>query len=178
MAAHIVKCLYCKQSFDAQPKDENVVWFKPRSNRYAHVSCRKAQDANLSKEEKEFDELYKYVSANQGKNFNFVQFQKIVEAWRRDYKYTYSGILKSLLYFYEVKGNSKEKFKEGSIGIVPFCYTQAYNYYYEIYMANQRAGTGTYNKTSFKKIDIEPPVAKRLPPKLFDSDDMEDEDEE
>ena len=82
-------------------------------------------------------------------------------------------MLKSLQYFYEVKGNSKEKFKQGSIGIIPFCYVQAYNYYYELYLASKRAGNGTY-KTSQREIEINAPVAKMLPPKLFN---WEDEDE-
>lgn len=177
MAQHIVKCLYCNQSFDAKPEEQDVVWFKPRSNRYAHISCAKKQSEAQTAEEKAFDDLYNYVKKEQGANFNFVQFKKIVDAWCKDYNYTYSGILKSLWYFYEVKGNSKEKFKAGSIGIVPFCYTQAYNYYYNIYLASQLAGSGDYNTSLKREIEIEAPVAKVLPPKLFNLD-MEDEDEE
>ena len=176
MATHNVKCLYCQKIFDAQPDGEGVIWFKPKSNRYAHIKCGEQADKIISKEEKEFDELYKYVKKEQGKNFNFVQFKKVVESWKKEYGYSYTGILKSLLYFYEVKGNSKEKLRAGSIGIVPFCYTQAYNYYYDIYMASQRAGTGNY-KTSSRQIEIDAPVAKTAPPKLFNLD-MEDDDEE
>lgn len=176
-AQHIVKCLYCKQSFDAQPKDEGIVWFKPRSNRYAHVECGKKQNEYIQQEDKDFDALYQYVKKEQGKNFNFVQFKKIVESWRKDYGYTYSGILKSLVYFYEIKGNSKEKLRQGSIGIVPFCYTQAYNYYYEIYMAAQRAGMGNYNRGLKREVEIDAPAARIKPPKLFDSQ-LEEDDEE
>lgn len=174
---HIVKCLYCKQSFDAQPEDKDIVWFKPRSNRYAHVSCGKQQDENELQEDKDFDDLYQYVKQEQGNNFNFVQFKKVVDSWKKSYNFTYSGMLKSLIYFYEIKKNSKQKFKEGSLGIIPFVYTQAYNYYYDIYQASLRAGTGNYNKQLVREISIDPPVAKKMPPKLFESD-MEEEDEE
>jgi hypothetical protein len=47
------------------------------------------------------------------------------------YNYTYSGIHRSLEYFYEVKGNSLDK-ANGGIGIVPFVYQDAYNYYYSL----------------------------------------------
>ena len=176
-AQHIVKCLYCKQSFDAQPQDEGIVWFKPRSNRYAHVLCGKQQDEYVKQEDKDFDDLYQYVSKEQGKNFNFVQFKKVTDSWKKEYGYTYSGMLKSLLYFYEIKGNSKEKFKAGSIGIIPFCYTQAYQYYYNIYMAAQRAGMGNYNRGLKREVEIDAPAARIKPPKLFDSQ-LEEDDEE
>lgn len=177
MPAHYVKCLYCGKKFDAKPNEEDIVWFKPRSNRYAHIECKEQQSEEDNAEAKAFDELYRYVKKEQGENFNFVQFQRVTDAWKKDYNYTYSGMLKSLLYFYEVKGNSKEKFKEGSIGIIPFCYVQAYNYYYGIYLASQRAGTGTYNSEAKREITIDAPAAKVKPPKLFNLD-MEDEDEE
>lgn len=177
MAQHMVKCLYCGEYFNAKPDEENIVWIKPRVNRYAHIKCCKEHEQNTSKEENAFHELYEYVKKEQGVNFNFVQFKKIVNTWCKDYNYTFSGILKSLWYFYEVKGNSKEKFRAGSIGIVPFCYTQAYNYYYNIYIASQLAGSGDYNTSLKREVEIEAPIAKVLPPKLFNLD-MEDEDEE
>lgn len=173
MATHYVKCLYCGKTFDAKADEKDIVWIKPRSNRYAHLKCAEEKESLQSAEEKEFEALYKYVSAEQGENFNFVQFKKIVNKWKEDYNYTYSGMLKSLQYFYEVKGNSKEKFRQGSIGIIPFCYVQAYNYYYELYLASQRAGTGSYT-TSQREIEIDAPVARVLPPKLFN---MEDDNE-
>ena len=174
MAQHLVKCLYCGKQFDAKPNEIDIVWFKPRTNRYAHIDCYKEKEANMTQEEKDFNELYQYVKKEQGKNFNFVQFKKITEAWVRDYDYTYSGMLKSLLYFYEVKGNSKEKLKEGSLGIIPFCYTQAYNYYYNIYLANQVAGTGDYDSSSQRIIEIDAPAQKK---RMIDLFDMEDYDE-
>lgn len=177
MGIHQVKCLYCGKVFDAQPEGEGVIWFKPRTNRYAHISCGKKEANKASAEDNDFNELYKYVKKEQGDNFNFVLFKKVTDAWKKEYNYSYSGMLKSLLYFYEVKGNSKEKLKAGSIGIIPFCYVQAYNYYYSIYMASQHAGTGNYNKDAKIEVEIDPPIAHTAPPKLFNLD-MEDDDEE
>ena len=171
MTQHLVKCLYCGQVFDAQPQDENKIWIKPRSNRYAHKNCAEKKDQAKTQEEKDFEKFYQYVKKEQGKNFNFVQFKKVTDAWKKDHGYSYNGMLKTLLYFYEVKGNSKHKLREGSIGIIPFQYQQAYNYYYEIYMNSLRAGTGNYNSTKSKEIEILTPVSKTIPPKLFNTED-------
>ena len=78
MAAHIVKCLYCGKQFDAQEKDRDVIWFKPRKNRYAHIECGKQHEANQTQDEKDFDTLYRYVKEQQKDNFDFVKFKKIV----------------------------------------------------------------------------------------------------
>ena len=177
MAAHIVKCLYCGKSFDAQEDGKDKIWFKPRANRYAHIECGKQHEANKTQEEKDFDTLYNYVKKEQGNNFDFVRFKKTIEAWKKDYNFTYNGMYYTLIYFYEVKGNSKAKFIDGSVGIIPFCYKEAENYYYNIYIASKRAGTGNYNSTRKRIIEMPPPAAKQEPPKLFNLD-MEDDDEE
>lgn len=47
----------------------------------------------------------------------------------QDYNYTYSGILRTLKYVFEVKNGDLSK-ANGGIGIVPWKYQEAYNYYY------------------------------------------------
>ena len=54
-----------------------------------------------------------------------------------EYEYTHSGILKALIYFFEIKGNSIDK-ANGGIGIVPYVYKDAYNYYYSLWLAQQK----------------------------------------
>ena len=67
------------------------------------------------------------------------QIKKYVE----EYGYTYSGIMKALIYYYEIKGNKFDLAKtNGGIGIVPFVYEKAYNYYYNIILyKNQERAT-------------------------------------
>ena len=177
MAAHMVKCLYCGKMFDAQEDGKDTIWFKPRKNRYAHIECGKQHEAEKTQDEKDYEQLYFYVKENQKENFDYVKFKKIVEAWQKDYGFTFNGMYYTLIYFYEVKKNSKEKFINGSIGIIPFCYKDAQNYYYNIYIASQRAGTGTYDASKSRVVEIVPPVARTPIPKLFNLD-MEDDDEE
>lgn len=44
---------------------------------------------------------------------------------------------KSLVYFYEIKKNDISK-ANGSVGIIPYCYQDSYNYYYSLWLAKQR----------------------------------------
>ena len=177
MAAHMVKCLFCGKTFDAQPDGKDTVWFKPRNNRYAHIECGKQHEANLTQDEKDYNKLYKYVKEQQKENFDYIKFKKIVEAWQKEYGFTFNGMYYTLIYFYEVKNNSKQKLIDGSIGIIPFAYKDAQNYYYNIYIASQRAGTGTYDASKSRIVEIEPPIARTKVPKLFNLD-MEDDNEE
>lgn len=66
-----------------------------------------------------------------------IKIRKQISDYHNNQNYSYSGILKALTYFYEVKGNSTEK-ANGGIGIVPYVYQQAYNYYYAIWVAKEQ----------------------------------------
>jgi hypothetical protein len=65
------------------------------------------------------------------------RIRKQIKTYIEEHNYTYSGIKKALIYFYEVKGNSIEK-ANGGIGIVPFIYKDAFNYYYALWQAQQQ----------------------------------------
>ena len=63
--------------------------------------------------------------------------QKQIKEYKKNYNFTYSGMLKALIYFFEVKQNPIEK-ANGGIGILPYIYKEAYDYYYSIYLANNK----------------------------------------
>ena len=52
MAKHLAKCLYCGEQFDVNSEP----FFKPRSNRYAHLSCYEEHQANMTQEQKDEEE--------------------------------------------------------------------------------------------------------------------------
>ena len=62
---------------------------------------------------------------------------KQIQSYRTEYNYTYTGIHKSLTYFYEIKGNDASK-ANGGIGIVPYVYKQAQDYYFALWEAKQK----------------------------------------
>ena len=72
-----------------------------------------------------------------GENYINPRVRKQLNQYVEEYNYTYSGMLKALIYFYEIKGNSVEK-ANGGVGIIPWIYKDAYNYYYNLWMIKQR----------------------------------------
>lgn len=80
---------------------------------------------------------------------------KQILSYKNDYNYSYSGIHKSLTYFYEVKGNDTSK-ANGGIGIVPYVYKQAHDYYYALWEAKQK------NETKIEVINSYVPQVKEV----------------
>ena len=160
--AHNVKCTVCGCTFDR----DKVQAVKSGARRYAHYSCLPTGElVDLpKKEEKDPDlvALEEYVKKMFNEDYVNARVRKQISDFREEYNYTYSGMLKSLVYFYEVKGNSLEK-SNGGIGIIPFVYKDAYNYYLSLYMAQMQNKTKNIkNYTSkTKEITIVPPTIKK-----------------
>ena len=165
MAKKMCICKLCGKQFDRNA--EQAVIAGPR--RYAHQKCLPTGELVPMENpiDAELDKLNNYIINLLGKDYNAARVKKQIKDFKEQ-GMSYSGMLKSLIYFYEVKGNSKEK-ANGGIGIVPFVYKDAYNYYYDLFMAQQR----NENKKPFiervREIIIKPPKVKK-PIKLFDLD--------
>ena len=113
-------------------------------------------------------------------NLDYVtpRIQKQLQKYIENYHYTYSGIHKALTYWFEIKHNPIEAAKE-SIGIVPYIYQDAYNYYYALWLA-QEANKGKQISDfvpQVKVIEISPPERKVKKRKLFTFLDIEEEKE-
>lgn len=161
---HYVLCYYCKERFD-RDKEETV---QVTSRRYAHAKCAINKEKILSEEERDKQDLYAYVNKLFHSEFVDPKIQKQIEAYVKKYKFTYSGMLKALVYFYEVKKNSI-KDANGGLGIVPYIYQEAFNYYYSLWEASQRNKGKNLEDYIPKKVTIhipspEPKVKTR---KLF-----------
>lgn len=175
MAKHLVKCPFCGQVFDA-----SVEPFIKIGRRYAHPECyeksqeqakAKAQaEFNIKKKEKTQEEidkekLEKYVMQLFDESYVNPRVRKQINTYVNEYNYTYSGILKALIYFFEIKHGSKEKAR-GSLGIVPYIYQDSYNYYYNLWLAqeaNKDKDIQAYAQKEAKVIVI--PVPKKCPRK-------------
>ena len=168
--SHYVKCFYCGKTFD---RDKfSAVLVKPR--RYAHKECaeNKQQNKEIStektQEEKDIEALEKYIMNLFNEDYVNARIKKQIKDFREEYNYTYSGMLKTLIYWYEVKGNSTEK-ANGGIGIIPFVYKDANRYYYNLYLAkiaNENKDIQKY-KPKEKIIEIASPRVLTKPPRLF-----------
>ena len=137
--AHFVICKYCGQRFnrDIEP------FVKIGERRYAHKLCSDQVDAAIPQEEKDYAKLEEYIK----KLFNIdnlnIKIRKQIMEFHKEYNYTYTGILKTLYWWYEIKDHTTDLANEG-IGIVPYIYSDAEKYFYNIYLAklvNDQIGT-------------------------------------
>ena len=63
--------------------------------------------------------------------------QKQIHNFIVDNGYSYNGIYKTLVYYYDIKKNPTDK-ANGGIGIVPYVYEEAKRYYYYLYLTNKK----------------------------------------
>ena len=128
----IVKCLYCEKKFDRDKMPYIQV-----GRRYAHKECSMTAEERKTQEEQDKQDLDNYIIQLLKIDYIDARIRKQIKTYIEENNYTYSGIKKALIYFYEVKGNSIEK-ANGGIGIVPFIYKDAFNYYYALWQAQQQ----------------------------------------
>jgi hypothetical protein len=145
-----------------------------KSRRYAHQKCYEENQETYSQEELDYKELEDYIKKLFNKNVVPARVKKQIKDYKEEYGYTSSGILKTLYWWYELKNNSTEKANEG-IGIVPFIYDDAKDYYYRLYLAQIANNLINENipKPVVQEIEIGSPRVRTDPIKLFD---FEDED--
>lgn len=166
--AHNVKCTVCGKTFDR----DKIQAVKVSARRYAHYSCK--PDGELVPLANPVDEdllkLEKYIETLLGEDYNHAKVKKQIRDYKKEYDYSYSGMLKTLMWFYDIKGNPKEK-ANGGIGIIPFVYKDACNYYYSLYLAQiaNEATAASNHKIEIREIEIESPEVYRRPPRMFNA---------
>ena len=136
--------------------------------RYAHLTCAIAAENEKNQAEKDKEDLENYIMNLLGEEFISPKVRKQISNYIETYNFTYSGMKKALVYFYEVKGNDKSK-ANGGIGIIPYVYRDAYNYYYSIWLANQKNEDKIVPnyKPIVREVRIPPPQLKPRKRRLF-----------
>ena len=172
--SHYVICSKCGLRFDR----DKVQAVRTGSRRYAHATCDPSNTdfvpLLIKEEDPELVKLKDFINILYGKEANWALINKQIKQYTTENKYSYSGILKSLNYFYKVKGNSIDK-SNGGIGIVPFTYQAAYDYYYSLFIAQNQNETKDV-KTIVNKIkEITIPLPKIIIPKRFFNMDEDEE---
>lgn len=175
MAKHLVKCPKCGQTFDTNT--EQAV--KIGARRYGHANCYPDSTdfvpMEIKQEDKDLVALKAYITKLYGDKANWILINKQIKDFQKDYQYSLSGMLKSLIWFYEVKGNTPEK-SNGGIGIIPYAYQDAYNYYYSLFVAqSQNATVNIQEITNRVKEVVIPPPEIKTPIRLFNLEDENDD---
>ena len=173
--AHYVICSKCGKRFNR----DIIQAVKSGGRRYAHQSCfPEGEIVPLPQTDPELKELMDCIKEIYKDDANYALIKKQIKQYQEENNYTLSGIKKSLIYFYKVKGNSIEK-SGGGIGIVPFIYKDAYTYYYNLFIAqSQNQNKNLQQITSkVKEIIIKPPKIKEKKRffNLGDDDEVENE---
>lgn len=168
MAVRMVKCKYCGIQFDrnAEPFEE------VSARRYAHKACAEKHQAAIPQDEQDYQALETYIKQLFKEDNINVRIRKQIKDFRQEYKYTYSGMLKTLYWWYEIKGNSIEN-AQGGIGIIPYVYEDALKYYYSLYLAKIANEDTQIKAPEIKEIEIGSPRAIQNPKKLFHFGDEE-----
>ena len=158
-----VKCPICGENFYRE--DTDFVEYGKR--RYAHKTCVDKQNGQISQDEKDYKELEEYIKKIFGKDYLNIKIRKQIKEYREMYHYTYSGMLKTLKYWYEIKKSDVEKANYG-IGIIPYIYEDGKAYYYQLYLL-QKATEKTENVDFYREeeITIPPPEKEKRKIRLF-----------
>lgn len=163
--AHFVTCIYCKERFDR----DKIKCKQVSTMRYAHIGCAEKFEAIKAKEERDKQDLENYIGQLFGEGYVNARIRKQLNTYIAEYKYSYTGILKTLIYWFEIKHGDKDKANNG-IGIVPYQYENAKKYYHAIHLAkvmNINKDIAEY-KPTVKEIKILRPERKPLKKKRFE----------
>ena len=159
MAKHWVTCRICGIRFDDN-EEESV---KLGDRRYAHKKC--AEQAELK--QGIINQIHTKMQGILGENYNRTKIERSIKTMLKDGK-TENGILRTLEYWYDIKGNTAEK-ANGGISIVDWVYGDAMNYYDR---QNKYRQLGNLNLKNYideeKIIKVHPkPVRRPIGVKLF-----------
>lgn len=151
-------CPFCKKKIEQGDLKRRLP-----GDRYGHEECCLIEDQKVKTPEQELDW---YIMCKWDIPFVAPGMKRNIEKYRTEYNFTYSGMLRSLRYFFDVKKMPFDKNK--GVGIIPFIYQEAYNYYYSIWLANQKNEQidVTY-KPKEEIVKVAVPAGPRLFKKLF-----------
>ena len=164
-----VTCAYCQKPMSK--KDEDCVMIG--NGKYVHKACQALEE---KREKTDKEQLEDYIKNLFGTTYIDPRVRAQIKKYVEEFNYTYSGIRKALIYHYEIKGGDKSK-ANGGIGIVPYVYENAYNYYYSLWEAQQKnkdVKVELYTP-KIKEIVIPRPERKVKKRQLFSFLDEEDE---
>lgn len=173
--AHLVKCAICGEQFDR----DKVQAVKISARRYAHHRCKPDGELVAMEAKPPADpdllELEGYIKKLFNVDYINPRIRKQINQYYQEMNFSYSGMLKTLIWYFEIQGNSIEK-ANGGIGIIPYVYQDARNYYKAIHLArllNEQKNIQDY-KPRIIQISMAAPKREKPKIKLFNIDFLED----
>lgn len=154
-------CFWCHKPI--YPTQSDVMEMKELPGRYVHKECAEHHPAD----DKEKLTLYLIKLFKIKEDYMLPRFALQLANFEKTYNFTYSGMLKALQYWYEIKHNPVDVNR--GLGIIPYVYKQAYDYYYARWLADQQNESKNLNDYIPKDIvvTIQPPKREIQKRKLF-----------
>ena len=120
-------CFWCYKALDKNAED--VIPMPELPNRWVHKKCAEKHPEN------DFEKLMIYIIQLYKLKDNYIpqKYRKQLNQYEQDYEFTYSGMMKALKYWYDVKKHPLDTTK--GVGIIPYIYKEAKDYYYALYLA-------------------------------------------
>lgn len=165
-------CFWCHKAIYVDDKD--VIVMPQLSNRYVHKACAEIHPIDA----KEELTIYLIKLFKLKEDYILPRFAKQLQQYEQEYNFTYTGMLKTLQYWYEVKKHPVDL--ERGVGIIPWYYKQAHDYYYALWLAdqeNQKKDLKDYIPKD-QVIVINPPVRQPIRRRLFSFLDKDDVNEQ
>lgn len=127
-------CRVCKQEIDKTLDD----WIMPSKNYYFHKSCYgNFKDAKEIKTDKDYEPLiFDYIARDLKVSYDYYKIKAQINQFVKD-GMTCKGILFTLKYYYDRYGKDNWERGYGGIGIVPYCYKEATDYWVNIEIKKQ-----------------------------------------
>lgn len=161
---HPVICIYCRETFDRDKEPFAQV----SARRYAHKKCYDTIQKTKSKIERDYEELENYIKVLFGIEQLTNTIIRQIKKYREEYHYSYTGILKTLKWWYEIK---KKNIEDGNwgISIVPYIYNEALEYYKGRFFAdeNNKKIDLEHYQPKIEIVTIPSPQIQSQPPQLF-----------
>lgn len=161
----LVKCKYCGKTIDRDTEE-----FVQIKNRYAHKECANHPQTTAVQDDRA--RIMGFIHDKFGAEADYAKTQRLLNKYVAE-GMTASGVLKTLQYYYDITGHSTAD-SMGSIGIVPYVYKEAKEYYQKTWDANRFNEQADFQMETIK-LTIENPQPK-LPRKqsFFNFLDKED----
>lgn len=144
---HSTTCFWCHQAI--YPNQEDVIAMPQLKDRYVHKRCNDTHP----QDDKDKIMLYIINLYNLKDDYILPKYMLQLSDFEKQYHFTYSGMLKALKYWYEVKKNPVNK--NYGLGIIPHIYKQAYDYYYALWLAQEQNKTKNLDDYIPKDIIVE-----------------------
>lgn len=124
-------CRVCKQEINKEKDD----WIMPSRNWYFHKTCYgKFKEGKEIKKDSDYEPLiFDYIARDLKVSYDYYKVHAQINNFLKN-GMTCKGILFTLKYYYDRNGKENWERGYGGIGIVPYCYKEATEYWTNIEM--------------------------------------------